>query len=152
MTREIEFYYDFISPYSYIAHKRIAEIENRNEVKFVYKPILLGGLHKLAKITAPGLIESKKNYLVQDCENVSAKYKINFKFNDKFPINSLYLMRGNLIIPENKLNLCSKMFWGLLVKNIDILNTDNVKIILNECEIDENTFLTDIEKMKLKKN
>ena len=60
MTREIEFYYDFISPYSYIAHKRIAEIENSNEVKFVYKPILLGGLHKLAKITAPGLIESKK--------------------------------------------------------------------------------------------
>ena len=151
MTREIEFYYDFISPYSYIAHKRIAEIENSNEVKFVYKPILLGGLHKLAKITAPGLIESKKNYLVQDCKNVSAKYKINFKFNDKFPINSLYLMRGNLIIPENKLKIyvqkCFEAYW---LKNIDILKTDNVKIILNECEIDENTFLTDIEKMETK--
>ena len=60
MIKEIEFYYDFISPYSYIAYKRIDEIEKNNEAKFIYKPILLGGLHKLAKITAPGLIESKK--------------------------------------------------------------------------------------------
>ena len=60
-------------------------------------------------------------------------------------------MRGNLIIPENKLKIyvqkCFEAYW---LKNIDILNTDNVKIILNECEIDENTFLTDIEKMETK--
>ena len=151
MTKEIEFYYDFISPYSYIAYKRIIEIEKNSKIRFNFKPILLGGLHNLAKITAPGLIETKKNYLVRDCEIVSKKYKIDFKFNEKFPVNSLYLMRGNLIVPNDKVkifvNKCFEAYW---LKNIDIIDKENVKKILFECDLDVNSFFSDIEKIETK--
>ena len=151
MTKEIEFYYDFISPYSYIAYKRIIEIEKNSKIRFNFKPILLGGLHNLAKITAPGLIETKKNYLVRDCEIVSKKYKIDFKFNEKFPVNSLYLMRGNLIVPNDKVkiyvNKCFEAYW---LKNIDIIDKENVKKILFECGLDVNSFFSDIEKIETK--
>ena len=151
MTKEIEFYYDFISPYSYIAYKRIIEIEKKSKIRFNFKPILLGGLHNLAKITAPGLIETKKNYLVRDCEIVSKKYKIDFKFNEKFPVNSLYLMRGNLIVPNDKVkiyvNKCFEAYW---FKNIDIIDKENVKKILFECDLDVNSFFSDIEKIETK--
>ena len=50
MTKSIDFYFDFISPYSYLAHKKIINLNLRNN--FNYKPILLGGLHNLAGITA----------------------------------------------------------------------------------------------------
>jgi len=53
MSKIIDFYFDFISPYSYIAYKKIKSMQNKNGVDFNYKPILLGGLHKLGKITAP---------------------------------------------------------------------------------------------------
>ena len=153
MTKEIEFYYDFISPYSYIAYKRIIEIEKNSKIRFNFKPILLGGLHNLAKITAPGLIETKKNYLVRDCEIVSKKYKIDFKFNEKFPVNSLYLMRGNLIVPNDKVkiyvNKCFEAYW---FKNIDIIDKENVKKILFECDLDINSFFSDIEKIETKEN
>ena len=153
MTKEIEFYYDFISPYSYIAYKRIIEIEKNSKIRFNFKPILLGGLHNLAKITAPGLIETKKNYLVRDCEIVSKKYKIDFKFNEKFPVNSLYLMRGNLIVPNDKVkiyvNKCFEAYW---LKNIDIIDKENVKKILFECDLDINSFFSDIEKIETKEN
>ena len=59
MNKFIDFYFDFISPYSYLAHKRIREIQKEKKIEFVYKPILLGGLHNLAGITAPALIKSK---------------------------------------------------------------------------------------------
>ena len=151
MTKEIEFYYDFISPYSYIAYKRIIEIEKNSKIRFNFKPILLGGLHNLAKITAPGLIETKKNYLVRDCEIVSKKYKIDFKFNEKFPVNSLYLMRGNLVVPNDKVkiyvNKCFEAYW---LKNIDIIDKENVKKILFECDLDVNSFFSDIEKIETK--
>ena len=153
MTKEIEFYYDFISPYSYIAYKRIIEIEKKSKIRFNFKPILLGGLHNLAKITAPGLIETKKNYLVRDCEIVSKKYKIDFKFNEKFPVNSLYLMRGNLVVPNDKVkiyvNKCFEAYW---LKNIDIIDKENVKKILFECDLDINSFFSDIEKIETKEN
>ena len=34
MTKEIEFYYDIVSPYTYLAYKRIIEIENTSNIKY----------------------------------------------------------------------------------------------------------------------
>ena len=103
MTNCIEFYYDFVSPYTYLAHKRIMKIEKLEKINFVYKPILLGGLHNLRKITPAAFIEAKKKFTINDCEMVAKKFAINFKFNDNFPINSLTLMRGALVIDSIKL-------------------------------------------------
>ena len=46
MTKSIDFYFDFISPYSYLAHQKIKTIKN---VNFNYKPVLVGGLHNLQR-------------------------------------------------------------------------------------------------------
>ena len=48
MTKSIDFYFDFISPYSYLAHKKIINLNLRNI--FNYKAILLGGLHNLVEM------------------------------------------------------------------------------------------------------
>ena len=56
MTKKIDFYFDFISPYSYLAHKKIINLNRRND--FNYKAILLGGLHNLSGIT-PAFNERK---------------------------------------------------------------------------------------------
>ena len=76
MINEIDFYFDFISPYTYLAHKRIIEIEKSEKIKFVYKPILLGGLHNLRKITPAAFIEAKKKFTIHDCQIVAKKFFI----------------------------------------------------------------------------
>ena len=100
MTKKIDFYFDFISPYSFLAHKKIINSNDRN--KFNYKPILLGGLHNLGGITAPAFNERKMKNMKNDCNLIAKKNKINFVWNEKFPINSLYLMRGYLFINKEK--------------------------------------------------
>ena len=52
MIKSFEFYYDFGSPYTYIAHKEIRKFEKENSIEIKYMPILLGGLLKLAEIKA----------------------------------------------------------------------------------------------------
>ena len=47
MIKPFDFYFDFISPYSFLAHKEIRKIENKASIKVKYNPILLGGLHNL---------------------------------------------------------------------------------------------------------
>ena len=37
MTNSINFYFDFISPYSYLAHKQIEKIQKKREISFNYK-------------------------------------------------------------------------------------------------------------------
>ena len=67
MTKSIDFYFDFISPYSYLAHKKIKYLKKKDKIIFNYKPILLGGLHNLEGITAPAFVKLKLNHMITDC-------------------------------------------------------------------------------------
>ena len=121
MNRSIDFYFDFISPYSYIAFKKITFLEKKNKLNINYKPILLGGLHNLGGITAPAFNERKLRNMKNDCELVARKNNIDFKWNTNFPVNSLYLMRGYILIKgeikERFFNVCFEAYWK---NNIDI--------------------------------
>ena len=48
MIKSFEFYFDFGSPYSFLAHEQIKKIEKENTIKIKYMPILLGALLNLA--------------------------------------------------------------------------------------------------------
>ena len=94
MTKPFEFYFDFISPYSFLAHQEIKRLEKKDSIKIKYKPILLGGLHNLHNIKAPAFVPAKAKFMIRDCKLVAEKKKIKFKFNSYFPIKSVNLMRG----------------------------------------------------------
>ena len=151
MTKTIDFYFDFISPYSYIAYKKIKSMQNKKGINFNYKPILLGGLHKLGNITAPAFNERKMKNMKNDCEIIANKNNILFKWNEKFPINTLYLMRGFISIDENKKNkyfdICFDAYWK---NNVDISIDANLNEILDSCKIDKKKFFEDISDQKVK--
>ena len=102
MSKSLDFYFDFVSPYSFLAHKEIKKIQKKNTIKVNYKPILLGGLHNLHGITAPAFIPAKDRYMVRDCKIIAEKKKIKFKFNYYFPIKTVNLMRGVFISKEDE--------------------------------------------------
>ncbi len=105
MIKPFDFYFDFISPYSFLAHKEIRKIENRERIKIRYNPILLGGLHNLHGIKAPAFIPAKARHMIRDCKLIAERNNTKFKFNSYFPIRSLNLMRGVLVAEEdNKKN------------------------------------------------
>tara|TARA_B100000214_G_scaffold94993_1_gene65812 strand:- start:95 stop:673 length:579 start_codon:yes stop_codon:yes gene_type:complete len=149
MTKSIDFYFDFISPYSYLAHKKIINLNLRNI--FNYKAILLGGLHNLAEVTPPAFNERKMKNMKDDCILISKKNKIPFIWNEKFPINSLYLMRGFLIIDDKKKNKfidsCFDAYWK---ENLDISIEKNIRKILTDCEINHDFFEKGIKEQKIK--
>ena len=151
MIKSLEFYFDFISPYSFLAYKKLISLNNKNKIKVIYKPLLLGGLHKLGGITAPAFNKRKMKNMKNDCELIAKKNDIKFKWNDKFPINSLYLMRGYLTM-ENKFKdkffeVCFDAYWK---DNVDISSEINIKNILKVCDLDNNTFFENIQSQKIK--
>ena len=149
MTKNIEFYFDFISPYTYLGHKRI---ENEGSgIEFNYKPILLGGLHKLWNITPQAYIEPKKEFMIMDCEMVSKKFKIDFVFNSKFPLNSIKLMRGCLVLEKDQLKEYIKLVFDAYWKNNeDITDNKVLSKILNQIDIKLEEFVDKIEKNEVK--
>ena len=151
MTNTIDFYFDFISPYSYLAHQKLIHINKENKIKINYRPVLLGGLHKLGEITAPAFNERKMKNMKDDCELVAKKNNIKFKWNSNFPVNSLHLMRGFLVIDDKIKNeyidICFKAYWK---DDINISEEDKINEILKNCKIENLKFLKDIQNPKIK--
>ena len=151
MIKSIDFYFDFISPYSYLAHKKLKKLDKKYKIKINYKPILLGGLHKLGEITAPAFNKRKMRNMKNDCELIAIKNNIKFKWNTKFPINSLYLMRGYLVINSQLkgkfFDICFDAYWK---NNIDISKEKNINVILDLAKINKTKFFNDIKKPKIK--
>ena len=151
MTKPIDFYFDFISPYSYLAHKKIINLNQRNN--FNYKAILLGGLHNLAEVTPPAFNKRKMKNMKNDCELVAKKNNISFKWNSKFPINSLNIMRGYLCVENSKkekyLNSFFEAYWK---EDLDLSNEENIKILLKKLKINENNFFNSINNKDVKDN
>ncbi len=98
MAKNLEFLFDFGGPNSYLAHKSLPEICARTGAEPVYAPILLGGLFKLTNNQAPMMryaeTPAKRNYEMLEFDRFVKAHALPFKMNPRFPINSLYLMRG----------------------------------------------------------
>ena len=151
MTKCIDFYFDFISPYSYLAFKKIKSLQNKDQINFNYKPILLGGLHNLGGVIAPAFNERKMKNMKNDCELIAKKNNIDFKWNNNFPINSLYLMRGYIFIENEKkekfFEVCFDSYWK---ENLDISQSINLNKILDKCNINQENFHNGIKDLKIK--
>ena len=151
MSSHIDFYFDIISPYSYIAHKKIQKIKKHQKVIFNYKPILLGGLHNLAGINAPAFNKFKIKNMQSDCELVSKKNSISFKWNLKFPINSLPIMRGYLSVEDDQkedyLNIFFDAYWRY---NLDLSSDKEFSKLLESLKIDSKIFFEKITQQSIK--
>ena len=148
MSRKIDFYFDFISPYSYLAHQKI---KTNKDFNFNYKPVFVGGLHNLQGITAPAFIKAKLKHMISDCDLIAKKDETTFVWNSKFPINSLNIMRGYLFLNnEVKGVYLNQMFDAYWKDNLDISKEEILKIVLEKCKINSNDFFEGIKNPKIK--
>jgi 2-hydroxychromene-2-carboxylate isomerase len=99
MTPKVEFHFDFGSPNAYFSHKLIPGIEQRTGARFVYVPILLGGVFKLTGNVAPMVafkdVKGKLAYQKLETLRFIRKHELTrFRMNPHFPVNTVQIMRG----------------------------------------------------------
>lgn len=95
MSKTLEFYFDFGSPTTYLAYKRLQQLREQYGLEIVYKPVLLGGLFKATGNTTPVAVPAKGKYMLEsDLPRFARRYGVPLAFNPHFPINTLNLMRG----------------------------------------------------------
>ncbi len=90
----IEFYFDFGSPTTYLAHTQLPAIAAATGAELVWRPMLLGGVFKATGNASPVSVPAKGAWMGQDIARWAARYGVPFRFNPHFPINTLTLMRG----------------------------------------------------------
>jgi len=99
VTPNVEFHFDFGSPNAYLVHKLIPAVEQRTGARFVYVPVLLGGVFKLTNNQAPMVqfkdVKNKLEYQRLETRRFIDKHKLaRFRMNPHFPVNTVQIMRG----------------------------------------------------------
>ena len=86
-----------------------------------------------------------------DCELISEKNKISFIWNSKFPINSLYIMRGYLAVEVSKKKEYLETFFNAYWQNdIDLTDEKNIIHLLENLSINHEDFFKSISKQEIK--
>ncbi|MGF1561208.1 MAG: 2-hydroxychromene-2-carboxylate isomerase [Geminicoccaceae bacterium] len=94
MPEPIEFYFDFASPYAYVAVPRLEAIAARHDRDLLWKPIMLGAVFKTTGGLPNMAIPLKGPYLLRDVPRVCRFYGLVYKEPEKMPMIALAASRA----------------------------------------------------------
>ncbi|MGD9886121.1 MAG: 2-hydroxychromene-2-carboxylate isomerase [Reyranella sp.] len=138
MARTLEFYFDYGSPYSYLADTQVETIARRTGAALVRKPMLLGGVFKSTGNQSPMVIDLKGKWANADLAMWARFYGVPFQRNPHFPVNTLSLMRGAAAAQIDGLfeRYHPAMFEAMWVDGRNLNDMAEVGAVLTEAGID----------------
>jgi 2-hydroxychromene-2-carboxylate isomerase len=129
MSREIEFFFDVGSSYSYLAATQIADVAARTSTPVRWRPFLLGAVFKATGNDLPIRIPAKARWMLADMHAWSAYYNIPFTMPARFPLITLRTQRFLVAIerahPEQVAPVARALFNAYWAESADI-TTDPV--------------------------
>ena len=94
--KELNFYFDFLSPFSYFAYLQMKDLAQNLGLHVNYKPVALGPLLNHWQIKGPGEVQPKREFLLKQCLRYASRNKLEFTTPKTHPFNSLYALRLSL--------------------------------------------------------
>ena len=152
MVKNIEFYFDFGSPTAYLAYTQLQLIAERQKTNLIYCPVLLGGIFKATGNNPPASVPAKGMYMMVDLQRYADKYKVPYKRNPHFPVNTLSLMRGAVSYQEDGdfLKYVNVIFQNMWVDPKNLNDHEVLKKVLMENNFDINDFIKRISDQNIK--
>ncbi|MEL6365241.1 MAG: 2-hydroxychromene-2-carboxylate isomerase [Pseudomonadota bacterium] len=152
MTKTLEFFFDFGSPATYLAFTQAEPLAKRLGAEIIYKPMLLGGVFKATGNQSPVMIAPKGAWMTKDLQRWAAFYKVAFRFPERFPINTLPLMRGAVAYRDTEKfePYLHAMFRTMWVEGVPLDTPEAIGTALTAAGIDPAEFQARIEDESVK--
>ena len=130
MTDAIDFYFDFSSPYGYLAAERIDAIAAKHHRRVAWRPFLLGAVFQ-AVGGSPLVDQPKKGpYSRLDMLRSARLHGITFNVPDNFPVNSIAACRAYYWLADGDAGtahaLARSLYRGYFVDNRDLSRPETV--------------------------
>lgn len=153
-SETIDFYFDFSSPYSYLAWAEVKKAMALG-VKFNCKPVLLGGIFKELNIANVPMLAAHPNktaYYKIDMADWASHRGVLFNFNSHFPLRTVTALRAALVDSA----VIDAIFYAAWALDQNIGDESRLTEILNHAGFNGEHLLkegtTDAIKDKLKEN
>ncbi|MGR6874797.1 2-hydroxychromene-2-carboxylate isomerase [Pseudomonas sp. HK3] len=154
MTKTLDFYFDFVSPYSYLALAQLPKAIAGLDVQVNYKPVLLGALHQAQDMPSPAFIPNKAKWIHRDCHLWAEHYHLPLQWPKQFPFNTLFLLRTCLYLqqtqPQDMPIFIEKTFNAIWQEGLDVNSEQAVAEHLTNIGLDVNAILAGCQQSAVK--
>lgn len=152
MARQLDFYFDCSSPWTYLAFHAIQPLAAETGAEIAWKPILVGGVFNAVNQTVYDSRAKpnprKQAYMLKDLADWARLYGLAIVFPPQvFPVNSVKCMRGAFVaLDEGKLvpyaTAAFEAYWG---RDLDIAREDVLAGIATTAGLERQRFFSAIE-------
>lgn len=153
MAKTLEFFFDYASPYSYLASEQLGAIVQRTGVEVRWRPFLLGAVFKATGNVPPITTPSKGMYLAQDLDDWARHLGLpKFRLPDEFPVNSLKANRLGLVAAEQGhiVPFSHAAFRAAFVHGRDLNTLEVLTQVLREAGLEPDKALARMENQEIK--
>ena len=137
---EVSFFFDFSSPFAYLAATQIEALAERNGARVRFRPFLLGGLFKaLGTPDVPlfAMPAAKRAHVAEDLARWAEHYGVPYRFPSRFPMNSVKALRLVLQLPdEAKPKLVAAIFRAFWADDRDLGDDAELRAIADAAGFD----------------
>lgn len=150
--KKVEFYFDFSSPYSYLAATQLPDLAKRVGARIDYRPFVLAAVFKATANDMPAKVPAKGQYMFKDLERWAEFYGVRFTFSSHFPANTIKAMRLVLVADEqNKAEAVTLgLFRAMWAEDRDLNDPVVLGDILEKAGIDPAAALAAVETQPIK--
>ncbi len=149
MAKKLEFFYDYVSPYSYLANSQLGRFDQST---LVYRPMFLGGVMQATGNRPPGALEVKGDYLRKDIARWARRYGIEYNRNPKFPLNTLKALRLAVVAQQDGVydQVHDALFDASFVRQLDLDDDVVLAKIMQVAGLDQEATLARIGEHSVK--
>lgn len=137
MTRQVEFFFDFVSTASYLAWTQHARLHREANADIVWRPMLLGAVMKAAGNTPPPSIPAKGRYMRKDFARWARRYGVELNYPSRHPVNTVTAMRGAVAYLDSPAfpAYLKALFEGFWIHDQDLEDPDALARLVQQADI-----------------
>ncbi len=134
----VKFYFDYNSPYSYVASHRIEAVCEKNGAELQWLPMVLGGVFQSNAIEPAHTKENRRKYMLQDLKDLAAHYGIPYKERTVFLFKPILAERATLCVPQGpeRARAVHALFRGAFAEDLDLGDPAVVTRLLEQAGFD----------------
>jgi 2-hydroxychromene-2-carboxylate isomerase len=127
MKAPLDFYFDFSSPYGYLAAEKIDALAAKHGRTVTWRPTLLGAAFKLTGASPLPSIPIKGEYAKRDFLRSARFHDVPLRIPDAFPVSTLAACRAFYSLDEkSRVPFAKAVYRAYFVDNVNIGEADNV--------------------------
>lgn len=138
-ARRVTFFYDFASPFSYLASTQIEAVAARSGAVVTWMPILVGGLFRSVGtplVPISTYPPAKRRHSLEDMTRWASYYDVSFHFPSRFPMVTVTALRLALLAGERVAALSHALFRSYWVADNDLNDPAVLESALTEAGLD----------------